>query len=224
MIFNYTIYWLAPLFSRIDFFLFIVQLDACGAAVSFFVVGYAFAFGGTSLVADGGGTTFVGNSNFFLMDTEDYAFFAYNSAFAAATVTIVAGTLAERCQMTAYFNYSVLLAGWVWPIIVRAIWSTEGFLSPFRSDPLWGSGMIDFAGGGVVHVTGGLTSLYAAMILGARRGRFENEEGEPLDEPKKIVGSSMALQVREYMAIFFWCLLYLASVDLTLLSSPIGLN
>lgn len=130
------------------------------------------------------------------MNTEEYAFFAYNSAFAAATVTIVAGTLAERCQMTAYFNYSILLAGWVWPIIVRAIWSNEGFLSPFHSDPLWGVGMIDFAGGGVVHVTGGLTALYAAMILGARRGRFENEEGEILDEPKKIVGHSMALQVR----------------------------
>ena len=172
----------------------IPQLDACGAAVSFYVVGYAFAFGGAAPGSTE--TSFVGNANFFLRDTTDYAYFAYNSAFAAATVTIVAGTLAERCQMTAYFCYSILLAGWVWPIIVRAIWSHEGFLSAYHATPLWGSGMVDFAGGGVVHVTGGLTALYAAMILGARRGRFHNEEGKLLEVPKKIVGHSMALQVR----------------------------
>lgn len=99
--------------------------------------------------------------------------------------------------MTAYFGYSILLAGWVWPIIVRAVWSNEGFLSAFHVDPLWGVGMVDFAGSGVVHVTGGLTALLAAIILGARRGRFDNEEGKELDEPKKIVGHSMALQVRD---------------------------
>lgn len=190
-------------------------------------MGYAFAFGGAEEGSEA--TTFVGNANFFLIDTVDYAFFAYNSAFAAATVsfwrsvhwltmiaeeslsltlyiflnqvTIVAGTLAERCQMTAYFCYSVLLAGWVWPIIVRAIWSFEGFLSAFHADPLWGVGMVDFAGGGVVHVTGGLTALYAAMILGARHGRFTDEEGKPLEEPKKIVGHSMALQVCLFVGV-----------------------
>ena len=164
-------------------------------------MGYAFAYGGTD--ANSTATSFVGNANFFLMDTRDYAFFAYNSAFAAATVTIVAGTLAERCQMTAYFCYSILLAGWVWPIIVRAVWSHEGFLSAYNAEPLWGVGMVDFAGGGVVHVTGGLTALYAAAILGARRGRFTNEEGKPLDEPKKIIGHSMALQMLGTFILWF---------------------
>jgi Amt family ammonium transporter len=56
------------------------------------VVGYAFSFGGAPEGSTE--TTFIGTENFFLIDTEDYAFFAYNSAFAAATVTIVAGTLA----------------------------------------------------------------------------------------------------------------------------------
>ena len=98
--------------------------------------------------------------------------------------------------LVAYFGYSVLLAGLVWPIIVRAVWSYEGFLSAFAHDPLWGVGMIDFAGGGVVHVVGGLTALHAAMILGPRRGRFEDDEGKSTAEPQKIVGQSMALQVR----------------------------
>jgi len=192
------------------------QLDACGAAVSFFVVGYAFAFGGAP--AGSTETTFVGNTGFFLKDVDDYAFFSYNSAFAAATVTIVAGTLAERCQMTAYFLYSVLLAGWVWPIIVRAVWSNEGFLSAFHIDPLWGVGMVDFAGGGVVHVCGGLTALYAAIILGPRRGRFHDEEGLPLDEPKKIVGHSMALQVRICAGHFVPCMVDIETLTFFLLS------
>ena len=47
------------------------------------------------------------------MDVEDYAFWMFHYAFSAASATIVAGTLAERCQMAAYLCYSLLLAGFV---------------------------------------------------------------------------------------------------------------
>lgn len=62
-------------------------------------------------------------------------------------------------------------------------------------DPLWGVGMIDFAGSGVVHLTGGTTAMFAAMILGPRRGRFHDETGRRLDKPREFVGHSVALQV-----------------------------
>jgi Amt family ammonium transporter len=171
-------------------------LDACGAAVAFFSVGYAFAFGGQD--AESPDKTFVGYENFFLIDVDDYAYWLFQYAFSAAAATIVAGTLAERCQMAAYLCYSVLLAGWVYPIVVHSVWNPNGFLSAYSIDPLWGTGMVDFAGSGVVHVTGGTTALFATMILGPRRGRFHDETGRKLDKPREFPGHSVALQVRDF--------------------------
>lgn len=169
-------------------------LDACGASLAFFTIGYAFAFGGSDYAKDE--KTFVGSQNFFLIDVDDYAFFLFQYAFSAASATIVAGTLAERCQMAAYLCYSFMLTGWVYPVIAHSIWSPQGFLSAYAVDPLWGVGLVDFAGSGVVHTTGGITALFATIILGPRRGRFHDEEGRRLDAPRDIPGHSMALQVR----------------------------
>jgi len=168
-------------------------LDACGASIAFFVLGYALAFGGMD--PDSPTKTFIGTKNFFLMDVDDLAFWMFQYAFSAASATIVAGTLAERCQMAAYLCYSVMLTGWVYPVIAHAIWNPNGFLSANSVDPLWGVGMIDFAGSGVVHLTGGTTALFATMILGPRRGRFHDETGRRLETPREFPGHSVALQV-----------------------------
>jgi Ammonium Transporter Family len=74
-------------------------LDACGASVAFFAIGYALAFGGTE--PESPKKTFIGTENFFLKDVDDLGFWMFQYAFSAASVTIVAGTLAERCQMAA---------------------------------------------------------------------------------------------------------------------------
>ncbi|KAL7497060.1 hypothetical protein ACHAWT_008436 [Skeletonema menzelii] len=165
-------------------------LDACGASIGFYTVGYAFAFGGTSSQ-----TTFIGNTNFFLMDVENKAFWLFQFAFAATSATIVAGTLAERCQMTAYLCYSVALSAFVYPVVVHSVWSNSGFLSASNANPLLGIGMIDFAGSCVVHVTGGMTALIATNILGPRTGRFHDIRGNLLEKPKPMPGHSVALQM-----------------------------
>jgi hypothetical protein len=74
-------------------------LDACGSALAFFLVGYAFAFGGQT---DEGhtDTTFLGSKEFLTVGPSA-AFWFFQYTFSATSVTIVAGTLAERCQMAA---------------------------------------------------------------------------------------------------------------------------
>jgi ammonium transporter, Amt family len=175
-------------------------LDACVAAVAFFSVGYAFAFGGDDI---NDGITFLGTENFFLVGSIDYAFWFFQYCFAGAAVTIIAGTLAERCRMSAYLCYSFFMVGFVYPIIAHALWSTNGFLSPFSSNPFLGVGCIDFAGSGVVHLSGGMTSLIAAVIMGPRKGRFTNSKGERLEIPQDIPGHSVTLQAMGVLIL--WC-------------------
>jgi len=179
-------------------------LDACGAAITFYCFGFAFAFGGD----DNESKTFIGNTKFFLsgvdpIEKRGYIYFMFQYAFAATCCTIVAGTLAERCQMSAYLYYSILFSGFVYPVIAHSIWSENGFISAYATDPLWGSGMIDFAGSGVVHASAGLTAFYATYVLGPRHGRFFDSRGRKLDKPKNIPGHSIPLQMLGTFILWF---------------------
>ncbi|KAL3901974.1 MAG: hypothetical protein SGARI_005989, partial [Bacillariaceae sp.] len=173
------------------------------------VVGFAFAYGGTNGVIlpeemnQEHPTTFIGSQNFFLIDYENYSFWMYQFAFAATSTTIVAGALAERSQMVAYFAYAAVLGGFVFPVIAHAVWSIEGFLNAHKANRLFGSGMIDFAGSGVVHITGGLTALIASKILGPRKDRFNENLGNPLHIPNPIHGYSVSLQVLGTFLLWF---------------------
>jgi len=173
-------------------------LDACIGAVLFWAFGFAFAFGGK-----GDALPFIGSNYFFLMDIDaengrnavfsgggyGFAFWTFQWAFSAAAATIVSGAVAERCRLSAYAVYTTIITGFIYPVIVHWVWSADGFLSAFKTtsgnpanpanleaeyDPDFGSnGMMDFAGSGVVHMTGGGAALVAAIILGPRKGRFD---------------------------------------------------
>ena len=173
--------------------------------MAYFVCGYGFAFGGeTSRSAGDAGTTFIGLSNFFSTGDYDLPFYFFQYTFSAASVTIVAGTLAERCQMAAYLCYSIFLTGFVYPVVAHAYWASQGFLSPANASPLLDVGVVDFSGSGVVHLTGGTTALYATYILGSRRGRFfDVTTGEALAVPKPFPGHSVSLQMLGSFILWF---------------------
>lgn len=175
-------------------------LDSCGGGLAFWITGYAFAYGGENKEAE---WTFIGHTNFFLMGDIDYSYWFFQFAFACALSSIVAGTIAERCQMKGYLFYSFFLVGFAYPIVAHAFWSTNGFLANVTKEPLWGSGAIDFAGSGPVHMMGGVTALMAAIVLGPRLGRFHDENGEPLETPNDIPGHSTPLAILGTFALWF---------------------
>jgi Amt family ammonium transporter len=178
-------------------------LDACGGALGFFTIGYSVAYdeGGAFIGAEG--------KKFLLNQDSGYIGFFFQFTFAATAATIVAGTVAERCKMSAYLCYSLFLTAFVYPVVVHAIWNTDGFLSAFSGtdihpEALFGVGMIDFAGSGVVHMTGGVTALCAAIVLGPRLGRFyDPETGEAYDTPKDFPAHSVSLQVLGTFILWF---------------------
>jgi len=176
-------------------------LDSCGGGLAFWACGYAFAYGADE---EGGNKTFIGSTNFFLMNDDiAYESFFFQFAFACAVSSIVAGTIAERTQMRAYLLYSSFLVGFVYPVAAHAFWSPNGFLSAAAKDPLFGAGVIDLAGSGPVHMTGGVTALVAAIILGPRIGRFYDENGQLLEEPHNFPPHSVALQFLGTFCLWF---------------------
>ncbi|XP_077236839.1 ammonium transporter 1 member 3-like [Tasmannia lanceolata] len=150
-------------------------VDAVVGSVSYYLFGFAFAFGVGS-----NSNPFIGTRFFALKDipndTYDYAYFLYQWAFAIAAAGITSGSIAERTQFSAYLVFSFLLTGFVYPVVSHWVWSTGGWLSPSydgTSGLLFGSGAIDFAGSGVVHLVGGVAGLWGALIEGPRVGRFD---------------------------------------------------
>jgi ammonium transporter, Amt family len=117
---------------------------------------------------------------------------------------IVAGTMAERLQMRAYLLYSFFIVGFVYPVVAHSIWSTHGFMSAFKLDPFLGTGVIDFAGSGAVHMCGGVAAFMAAIILGPRIGRFYDRDGNLLPEPHEFAPHSVALQVCNIFITFLY--------------------
>eukprot|EP00963_Diacronema_lutheri_P000386 scaffold24_cov341-Pavlova_lutheri.AAC.75 len=166
-------------------------LDACAGALAYYVTGWAFAYGDSA-------NSFIGHSNFALAGIDktgdfDWSLYLFQWAFAAATATIVSGSVAERTQFGAYLGYSIFLTAFVYPVISHWGWSDEGWLSAFRGDYgdlLFNCGYIDFAGSGIVHMTGGLAGLAGAYFVGPRMGRFD-EDGKPVE----IRGHSASLVV-----------------------------
>ena len=162
--------------------------DAAIGAICWWLLGFGFAFGETS-----GG--FIGTDEFLLkgdsFKSEDgtltngkqYAFWFFQYAFAATAATIVSGAVAERVSLNAYVIYTIVLTSFIYPVVVHWGWA-GGWSSAFIENRLFGCGLLDFAGSGVVHMTGGMAALCASFIVGPRLGRF-NQDGSSNNLPQQ---------------------------------------
>eukprot|EP00741_Cyanophora_paradoxa_P021706 tig00000241_g20952.t1 len=166
-------------------------IDAALGSIAWYLVGYGIAYGGSAdagnafvgvgdyAISAAGGTSFGGG--------DSYAFWFFQWAFSATCATIVSGAVAERISFEAYLVYSFLSSAWVYPVVVHWVWSPTGWLSAFRPAnlaKLGGSGLLDFAGGGVVHMVGGFSALAAAILVGPRLGRFDPQTRRPNAVPQ----------------------------------------
>ncbi len=155
-------------------------MDFCIASLGFWAFGFALMFGGSAAFSGlESGNSFLGYSGFFLSgqayDVSTIMFWFFQMVFAATAATIVAGAVAERMKITAYLAYSFILGAIIYPIYGHWVWG-GGWLSSLTIGGA--TGVVDFAGSGVVHMVGGLTALIAAAMVGPRIGKF-NADGTP---------------------------------------------
>ena len=108
-------------------------------------------------------------------------FMIYQMTFAIITVALVAGAVADRMRFSAFLLFSILWLLIVYVPLAHWVWG-GGFLQSY--------GVLDFAGGTVVHINAGVAGLVAALMLGKRRG-YGTENLAPYDLSLAVIGTGM---------------------------------
>ncbi len=105
-------------------------------------------------------------------DASDYTYYSgasdffFQVVFVATAMSIVSGAVAERMKLWAFLAFAVVMTGIIYPL--QGMWKWGGgFLDA--------AGFLDFAGSGVVHMTGAAGALAAVILLGARKGKYRED-------------------------------------------------
>jgi Amt family ammonium transporter len=154
------------------------------------VVGFSLAFGDSL-----GGL--VGNPvTFFMLDGVGAAthpdlsptiplllFALFQLKFAIITPALITGAFAERVRFSSYLLFMVLFSVFIYSPLAHMTWHPQGLLRQM--------GVLDFAGGTVVHMSAGLAALAGALVLGRRQSHVANEPHEPANIPYVLLGTGM---------------------------------
>jgi Amt family ammonium transporter len=157
-------------------------------SVQWIFIGYSLAFGpdvrGLIGSLDWAGLAGVG-----LVPNADYAatvphlaFMAYQMMFAVITPALISGAFAERMKFSAYLVFALLWTTIVYDPVAHWVWGAGGWMKQL--------GVLDFAGGIVVHATSGFSALAAALFIGHRKG-FLHESMPPHDLPLTVLGAGI---------------------------------
>ena len=158
----------------------------CLASIIWFAFGYSLAFGnGGSL------NNYIGDlSNFFMGniteesmagDIPESVFALFQMTFAIITPALIVGAFAERMRFSAMLLFSALWLIVVYAPITHWVWG-GGWLGEM--------GLLDFAGGTVVHITAGVGAIVAALVLGNRKG-FPQQAMPPHNLTMTVTGAGM---------------------------------
>ena len=109
-------------------------------------------------------------------------FMAYQMMFAVITPALITGAFAERMKFSTYAIFTLLWATLVYDPVCHWVWGTGGWLKEL--------GVMDFAGGFVVHMTSGFSALVCALYMGSRRG-YGKEPMPPHNLPLTIIGAGL---------------------------------
>lgn len=157
----------------------------CLMSLLWMFAGYGLAFG------DGGAwNNFIGSGNIMLADVTragmsgaipETVFIMFQMTFAVITPALIVGGFAERMKFSAVLVFSTLWMFVVYVPVCHWVWG-GGWLSQM--------GLLDFAGGTVVHINAGVAAIIAAMVLGKRKG-FPNSAMPPHNLTMTVTGAAM---------------------------------
>ncbi|MGI8951722.1 MAG: ammonium transporter [Chitinophagaceae bacterium] len=159
-------------------------------SILWITVGYSLCFG-TSIHG------FIGNplDHLFFKDVNSGApwslaptipltlFALFQLMFAIITPSLVVGAVAERIRFTSYVLFTALFSLLVYAPIAHWTWHPDGFLAQM--------GVLDFAGGTVVHISAGCAALAGALVLKRRKVHIEHKEIPPANVPYVLIGTGL---------------------------------
>ena len=159
----------------------------CLVTVLWMVIGYSLAFtegnpffgGFGRLLLDGMGVDAI---NDLAKTIPESVYMCFQMTFAIITPALICGAFADRMKFSALLWFIGLWSILVYAPIAHWVWGPGGFLND--------AGILDFAGGTVVHINSGVAGLVAALVLGKRRG-YRSEPMAPHNLVLSVVGASL---------------------------------
>jgi Amt family ammonium transporter len=157
-------------------------------SVQWVFIGYSLAFG-PDVKGVIGSLDWMGLASVGVVPNTDYAatvphlaFMAYQMMFAVITPALISGAFAERLKFSAFLVFSLAWTTIVYDPVAHWVWGAGGWMKQL--------GVLDFAGGIVVHATSGFSALAAALFIGHRKG-FLQESMPPHDLPLTVIGAGI---------------------------------
>ncbi len=151
----------------------------CIVTLMWFVCGYSLTFGEGNLFIGDFSKTFLKGVEVagLTMTIPESVFVVYQLTFAIITVALICGSVVERINFGALFIFVILWVILVYAPIGHMVWG-GGYLSKM--------GVLDFAGGTVVHINSGIAGLVAAIVIGKRKSK-----ARPHNVALTMIGASM---------------------------------